>query len=259
MVFKSENNFNKPLKIGVVIPALNEEASIALVITGLLALLDSHGQVLVDEIIIADNGSEDNTAKLAITTGAKVVYQPTSGYGHACIKAISALDCVDIIVFMDGDNAFFPEQLPRLLQPLTEGMDLVLGSRTLGYAEKGSLTPQQKWGNRLAVFLIQTLWGHQYTDLGPFRVIRRKVFETLDMQELTYGWTVEMQIKVLQAGYRVCEVPVNTRVRLGKSKISGTLKGSIGAAIGIISTIAKLWRRQPYSVNSLNDKTLFIN
>lgn len=259
MVFKPENTFNNPLRVGVVIPALNEEASIALVVSGLLALHDTHGQAVVDEIIVADNGSRDNTAKLATAAGAKVVYQFIPGYGHACLKAISALDCVDIIVFMDGDNAFFPGELPQLLQPFAEGADLVLGSRTLGHADTGSLTPQQKWGNRLAVFLIQALWGHQYTDLGPFRAIRRELFETLNMQELTYGWTVEMQIKVLQAGYRVCEVPVNTRVRLGKSKVSGTIKGSIGAGVGILSTIAKLWRQQPSSVNSLNDKTSVTN
>lgn len=234
-------------RVGVVIPAWNEEASIGLVVTGLRALLDSHGHPLVDEIVVADNGSEDNTATIANAAGAKVVYESIPGYGHACMRAISALDSADIIVFMDGDHAFFPEDLPQLLLPLTCGADFVVGSRALGHAEAGSLTPQQKWGNRLAVLLIHHLWGCQYTDLGPFRAIRRELFGTLNMQEFTYGWTVEMQIKVLQAGFRVCEVPVNTRVRLGQSKVSGTLKGSIGAAYGILSTIANLWRQQKVS------------
>ncbi len=243
-------------RVGVVIPAWNEEAAIGLVVSGLRGLLDDHGHPLVDEIVVADNGSKDNTARLANAAGAKVVYELTPGYGHACLRAITALDSADIIVFMDGDNAFFPEDLPQLLLPLTEDADLVIGSRTLGHAVAGSLTRQQQWGNRLAVFLIRYLWGHQYTDLGPFRAIRRVIFDTLNMQEFTYGWTVEMQIKVLQAGFQVCEVPVNTRVRLGQSKVSGTLKGSIGAGIGILSTIAKLWQQQymcKYRQGSIKD------
>lgn len=240
-------------RVGVVIPAWNEEASIGLVVTGLRALLDSHGHPVIDEIVVADNGSKDNTARIANAAGAKVVYEPIPGYGHACMRAIVALSSADIVVFMDGDNAFFPEDLPQLLLPLTGGADLVLGSRALGHAEAGSLTPQQQWGNQLAVFLIRYLWGHQYTDLGPFRAIRREIFDTLNMQEFTYGWTVEMQIKVLQAGFQVCEVPVNTRVRLGQSKISGTLKGSINAGIGILSSIVKLWWRQNASIGSFKD------
>lgn len=253
MAFKQEKPYCKPLSIGVVIPAWNEEASIGLVVTGLSELLDNQGNQLVDEIVVADNRSKDKTAKIASAAGAKVVYQPTPGYGHTCMKAISVLDTMDIIVFMDGDHAFFAKDLPKLLVALKEGADLVLGSRTLGHAEAGSLTLHQQWGNRLAVFLIHYFWGHQYTDLGPFRVIRREIFDTLNMQELTYGWTVEMQIKVLQAGFQVCEVPVNTRMRIGQSKVSGTIKGSIGASIGILSSIAKLWWRQNASVDLLNE------
>ncbi len=253
MAFKLDKPYCKHLSVGVVIPAWNEEASIGLVVAGLRELLDSQGNHLVDEIVVADNRSKDNTAKIASAAGAKVVYEPIPGYGHACMKAISVLDSMDIIVFMDGDHAFFAEDLPQLLLPLAEGADIVLGSRTSGCAEAGSLTPQQQWGNRLAVFLIHYFWAYQYTDLGSFRAIRREIFDTLDMQELTYGWTVEMQIKVLQAGFQVCEVPVNTRVRIGQSKVSGTLKGSIGAGIGILSSIAKLWWRQNASVNVFNE------
>ncbi len=240
-------------RISVVIPAYNEEAAIGLVVSGLYAVVDDHERPLIDEIIVADNGSTDHTAKLARAAGAKVVYEATSGYGHACMKAVSALSSADIIVFVDGDNAFFPEQLPLLLQPFREDADLVIGSRTLGHAEDDSLTSLQQWGNQLAVFLIRYLWGHQYTDLGPFRAIRKQCFDYLDMQEFTYGWTVEMQIKALQAGYRVCEVPVNTRVRIGQSKVSGTFKGAIGAGTGILSTIAKLWWRQSTKTTVLKE------
>ena len=231
-------------RIGIVIPARNEESAIGLVVSELRALCNASGHSLVDEIVVADNGSQDNTAKIAKDAGAQVVYQPVAGYGHACVKAIAALDDIDIVVFIDGDHAFFAKDLPLLLAPLAQGTDFVFGTRTLGRAETGALTPQQKWGNRLAVYLIRWLWEYQYTDLGPFRAMRREHFNTLDMCELTYGWTVEMQIKALQAGLHVCEVPVNTRVRIGQSKVSGTLKGSIGAGVGILSTIAKLWWRQ---------------
>ncbi len=237
------------LRIGVVIPAWNEEASIGNVITALRALLNSQGHPIIDEIVVADNGSIDNTARIANTAGAKVVCEPTPGYGYACMKAVTTLGLSDIIVFIDGDNAFFPEQLPQLLLPFSEGADLVIDSRTLGCSEAGALTLPQQLGNLLAVFLIRHLWKYRYTDLGPFRAIRREVFNKMDMQEFTYGWTVEMQIKALQAGCHVSEVPVNTRIRIGKSKISGTLKGSISAGVGILSTIAKLWYRQKTSVD----------
>ncbi len=234
---------SKP-QIGVVIPAYNEETAIGMVVSGFKQLQDNDGISLIDEIIVADNNSTDNTAKVAGAAGATIVFEATPGYGHACMKAISALTSADIIVFVDGDNAFFPEQLHRLLQPFKENADLVVGSRTLGKASAGSLTLMQRGGNQLAVFLIHYFWGHQYTDLGPFRAIRKQCFEQLNMQELTYGWTVEMQIKALQAGFQVHDVPVNTRVRIGQSKVSGTVKGAIGAGIGILSTIAKLWLRQ---------------
>jgi glycosyltransferase involved in cell wall biosynthesis len=238
-------------RIGVVIPAYNEEAAIGLVVSGLKRLREDDGLSLIDEIIVADNNSTDNTAKVATSAGATVVFEATPGYGHACMKAVSALNSPDIIVFVDGDNAFFPEQLQHLLQPFRENADLVIGSRTLGKASAGSLTLTQQWGNQLAVILIRYLWGQKYTDLGPFRAIRKECFDYLDMQELTYGWTVEMQIKALQAGYQVQEVPVNTRVRIGQSKVSGTIKGAIGAGVGILSTIAKLRWRQNSKVRQL--------
>lgn len=244
-------------RISVVIPAYNEEAAIGLVVSGLQAVLDDHEQPLIHEIIVADNGSTDNTANVASAAGAKVVYEATPGYGYACLKAVSALSCADIIVFVDGDNAFFPEQLLPLLQPFREDADLVIGSRTLGHAEVDSLTTLQQWGNQLAVFLIRYLWGHQYTDLGPFRAIRKECFDHLNMQEFTYGWTVEMQIKALQAGYHVHEVPVDTRVRIGQSKVSGTVKGAIGAGTGILSTIAKLWWRQTTTTNVLKENRTY--
>lgn len=237
-------------RIGVVIPARNEQAAIGLVVTELLALQNVHGEPIVDQLVVADNGSSDDTAKQAKAAGAQVVFEATAGYGHACLKAVSALENVDVLVFIDGDHAFYAAQLPLLLDALTQGAHFVFGSRTLGLAQTGALMPQQQWGNKLAVTLIRIFWGHQYTDLGPFRVMRRDLFDALNMQELTYGWTVEMQIKALQAGFQVIETPVDTRVRIGQSKVSGTLKGSIGAGIGILSAIAKLrWRGIPSSAD----------
>lgn len=232
------------LSIGVVIPALNEAPAIAKVIAGLLAQKTSLGNALIDEIAVCDNGSSDGTGALALGAGAMVVTEAKPGYGRACLGAIAALPTVDVLVFVDGDYSVFPEQCERLLQAIVDGHDLVLGARSLGTAQPGALTIPQIFGNRFAVLLIRLIWGARFTDLGPFRAIRTDAYRALKMQDETFGWTVEMQVKAVQAGLRWIEVPVDTRVRLGHSKISGTFKGVVGAGCGILGMVWRLWRRE---------------
>jgi len=220
--------------IGVVIPAHNEEQSIALVVRELVDL------GLTDKIVVCDNASSDATALLAASAGASVVSEPDKGYGAACLRAMTELKDVDCTVFVDGDHSVCANELPILLDTWLDGAHLVIGSRTLGEMEPGSLTPHQRWGNRLASFLLTTLWSTPVTDLGPYRVIDTKVLTALAMQERTFGWTVEMQAKALAAGLTVHEVPVTSLRRLGVSKVSGTWRGSLGAAVGILSTIGKI-------------------
>lgn len=229
--------------IKVIIPARDEAASIALVVQGFLALRNELGGCLVDEVIVSDNGSKDNTAILAQQAGARVVGEPVAGYGRACLAAIAELGVCDWVLFCDGDNAFDTDQALELLQAGKQA-DLVIGSRVLGRREAGALTPPQIFGNHLAAFLVSLFWGVQMTDLGPYRLIRKEALDYLRMQDKTFGWTVEMQIKAIQCGLVTQEVPVNTRRRLGYSKISGTLRGTVGAAIGILGMIAKLWWQQ---------------
>ncbi|GJQ60312.1 MAG: glycosyltransferase [Candidatus Scalindua sp. AMX11] len=221
-------------KVSFVIPALNEEESIDFVIRDI-------PKDFVREIVVVDNGSYDRTAQVAVDRGAKVVAEPIRGYGSACWRGMSALDHnTEIVVFIDADYSDYPQDLHILLETLLSNKaDLVIGSRLLGRREKGALLPQAIIGNKLAVFLIRLFYGFQYTDLGPFRAIRYDALMGLGMRDRGFGWTVEMQIRAIQKGLRVVEVPVRYRKRIGTSKITGTVSGSIKAGVKIIFTIIK--------------------
>jgi glycosyltransferase involved in cell wall biosynthesis len=199
---------------------------------------------VVSEIIVVDNGSTDTTARVAKEAGATVLSEPTPGYGRACLKGIDYLKQLppEIVVFVDGDHSDYPEEIPGLLQPIMDGKaDLVIGSRALGKKERGSMTPQQLLGNWLATRLLRLRFGITFTDLGPFRAIRFQRLLELNMQDKTYGWTVEMQLKAAKSGLTCVEVPVRYRRRIGFSKISGTVKGTLMAGYKILHTIFKYW------------------
>lgn len=219
-------------KAVLIIPALDEEPAIGLTLLRI-------PQGLYQDIIVADNGSRDRTAEIARKAGATVVTEPRRGYGAACLCAIASLPPgAEIVVFMDADSSDDPADAAMLLAPILKGRaDFVLGSRTLGKAEKGSLQPHQRFGNILATFLIRILFGHRYTDLGPFRAIRADALRRLDMQDRNYGWTIEMQIKAVRQKLRIEEVPVSYRNRIGVSKVSGNLKASVLAGIKILWTV----------------------
>ncbi len=220
--------------ISLIIPALDEEHAIG-------ALLGAVDRTLIRDVIVGDNGSRDATAEVARAGGAEVVGVAERGYGAACAGALSRLrDDIDVVVFMDADGSDDPAEIPLLLAPILENRaDLVIGSRALGTVEPGALTPQQRFGNWLATRLIESIYGHRYTDLGPFRAIRRELLDRIDMQDRRYGWTVEMQVRALQLGARVAEVPVRYRKRVGRSKISGTVSGVMKAGWWILYTIFK--------------------
>lgn len=223
----------KKPRIYVLIPVLNEEGSIG-------SVIDDIPKDIVTETVVIDNGSTDNTAETAKGHGATVLRETERGYGHALMKGINYLSPVgpDILVFLDGDYSDHPEELPRVVRPIVEeGYDLVIGSRVLGEREKGALLPQARFGNWLSAKLIRLFWGYSFTDLGPFRAIRYDTFRALEMKELTYGWTVEMQIKAAKKKYECTEVPVSYRKRIGASKVTGTVSGSVKAGIGILRTI----------------------
>jgi len=230
MILSAHSNLD--LHAALIIPALNEAESLP-------RLLRSLPPSLFRLIIVADNGSTDDTREVARRGGAVVVSQRQRGYGNACLAAIQALPAeIDTVVFMQADCSEDPAEAHQLLLPIARNeADLVIGSRILGNAEKGALEPHQIFGNRLATGLIQRIWGHRYSDLGPFRAIRRTALDRLEMRDRTYGWTVEMQVKALQRGLRVAEVPVNYYRRIGSSKISGNWYASIRAGWKIISTI----------------------
>jgi glycosyltransferase involved in cell wall biosynthesis len=219
-------------KAALIIPALNEEPAIGVT-------LGRIPQGLYTAVLVADNGSRDRTAEIARQSGATVVSEPERGYGSACLRAMANLPAgIDTVVFMDADSSDDPSEAVLLLAPILEGRaDFVLGSRTLGKAEKGSLQPHQRFGNELATFLIRLLFGHRYTDLGPFRAIRLDALRKLDMQDRNYGWTIEMQIKAVQRKLRIVEIPVSYRNRIGISKVSGNFKASILAGIKILWTV----------------------
>jgi len=227
---------DKPI-IDVIIPAFNEENSVANVVNDI-------PKNLVREIIVVNNKSTDQTALNAKSAGAIVLEELNMGYGNACLKAINYIKNKaikpNIVVFLDADYSDYPEQMHELILPIIENkMDLVIGSRALGNKEKGAMTPQQIFGNWLATYLLKVIYGVKFTDLGPFRAIKYNSLMTIDMQDKTYGWTVEMQVKAAKLKMNTCEIPVKYRKRIGFSKVSGTLKGTIGAGYKIITTIFK--------------------
>jgi glycosyltransferase involved in cell wall biosynthesis len=228
--------------IGVVIPALNEEATIAAQVAEVLEVArQTDLPATIARVIVVDNGSDDNTAERAVAAGATVVSEPRRGYGRACLAGVMAAEGVDLIVQMDGDRSDRFDELPLLLQPLLAGeADLVIGSRTLGAYEPGSLTPQQRFGNWLAARMLRLFYGVRVTDIGPFRVIRRGDLLDLGMREMTYGWSVEMIARAARRGLRVREAPVTYRKRAGgESKVSGNLRASLRAGGRIIGTILR--------------------
>lgn len=242
-------------KVCVVIPALNEEQAINIVVRNLVALtLDN--QAVIDHIIVCDNGSTDNTANVASAAGAQVVKQSTPGYGIACLTAMAELPACDIVLYVDGDDSCIIPQAIALLEGISRGADLSIGSRTLGKVEAGALTKPQVFGNWLASYLITLFWGQKITDLGPFRAIRSSSLQALQMADKTFGWTVEMQVKAIIHGMDVREYPVDSKVRIGESKISGTLSGSVKAGIGILSMIGKLYLSQSKLKKALHDKAI---
>lgn len=220
--------------VDVVIPALDEERALP-------AVLAEIPRDLVRRVVVCDNGSRDRTAEVAREGGAEVVHEPRRGYGSACLRALARLreDPPDVVVFLDGDRSDRPAEMSLLLDAIAQGADLVVGSRVLGERERGSLTPQQIAGNAVACVALRVLYGARYTDLGPFRAIRWEALERLEMGDPDYGWTVEMQIKAARRGLRHAEVPVSYRRRIGVSKVSGTLRGTIGASITILRWLAR--------------------
>ena len=221
----------------VIIPAFNEENSVGNVVRDIPA-------EFVDEVVVVNNNSNDQTAVEAARAGAIVLDEPVQGYGRACLRGItyaqSRQQKPDIVVFLDADYSDYPGEMTALVAPiLSNKADMVIGSRALGNRERGSMTPQQVFGNWLATTLLRWLYGVQYTDLGPFRAIRFDSLLALNMQDKTYGWTVEMQLKAAKQGLRITEIPVSYRKRIGFSKISGTLKGTVLAGYKIITTIFK--------------------
>lgn len=221
-------------RVVAIIPALNEERSVGLVIDAMPSF--------VDHIVVIDNGSTDATANVARAHGAHVCSEPRRGYGQACLSglAFAATLTPDVIVFTDADFSDNPRDIERIVTPVSmDTADLVIGSRLRGSRERGSLTPQQVFGNWLATRLIRLFWGERFTDLGPLRAIRWDVLQSMNMQDTSYGWTVEMQIKAARMHLRCVELPVDYRRRIGTSKISGTLKGTVLAAVKILSTIGR--------------------
>jgi len=229
-------------KVAVIIPAYNEAPSIGPVVREVMAM-NYNGQRLVDKVIVCDNASTDDTAKLAAHHGAHVIFEPVLGYGRACQSALTQIEDADVVVFIDGDHSACANEIPLLLQAWASGADLVIGSRTKGICAKGALLPHQIFGNRLATTLTSLWWHQSVTDLGPFRAIDAEVLQTLNMQDLAYGWTMEMQAKALALNMQLVEVPVSTRKRIGTSKVSGTLRGTLGATLGILGMLVKVaWK-----------------
>lgn len=221
------------MRVSVIIPTRNEALSIGRVLADLPV-------DLVSEVIVVDSNSTDDTREIAAGVGARVISEPRRGYGRACLSGLAAADSPDVVVFLDGDYSDRPAELPLLLAPIIEGRaDITLGSRLAGRRVKGALPWHSAFGNRLAAFLIKLRFGQRITDLGPFRAARADVLRALALEEATYGWAVEIILKGALQRYRIVEVPVSYYPRIGKSKISGTVRGTIGAAWFILSRIVR--------------------
>ena len=222
------------MTVSVVIPVFNERDSLPLVVGDIPA-------GLVSEIVVVDNASTDGTNLVAQRLPVRLIREERRGYGSACLAGVAAIrpDPPDVLVFLDGDYSDHPEEMPLLLNAIEAGADLVIGSRALGRSEAGALLPQARFGNRLACLLILLFYGHRYTDLGPFRAVRWNAYERLGMEDTNFGWTCEMQVKALRKGLKVAEVPVSYRRRVGVSKITGTVSGTLRAGYKILWTIAR--------------------
>ena len=232
--------FNSEARVSVVIPALDEEESIGAVVRAV-------PREIVSEVIVVDNGSSDGTAERAREAGARVVHEPQRGYGRACRAGVEAVASEsEIVVFLDGDGSDCPELMNRLVDPIKAGThDFVIGSRTRGRREPGSMNFPQRFAGRAAGLLLGALYDVHYTDMCPFRAIRRDALDNLRMREETYGWNLEMQMRAARAGFRIVEVPVDHRRRAGgESKVSGTLRGTILAGTRILYTVVRIaWER----------------
>jgi glycosyltransferase involved in cell wall biosynthesis len=224
------------MRIAVIIPALDEERSLPKVLADV-------PRSLVSEVLVVDNGSRDRTAEVAKAAGATVLSEPRAGYGQACLTGIAYLKSAppEIVVFVDGDYSDRPSEMSALVSPIAAGSaDFVVGSRVLGKRERGALAPHARWGNWLATRLIRLLYGYRFTDLGPFRAIRYETLLALEMDDRDYGWTAEMQAKAARSGVRCVEVPVSYHRRIGRSKITGTVKGTVMAGYKILTTILRV-------------------
>lgn len=232
--------------VTAVIPARNEDGNIAAVVRALLQQTDAAGNCLISEVIVADNGSTDSTAKVALEMGATVVFVPIAGYGRACWEAAKVAQG-NILLFVDGDGAADPQDAAAILNKVFDGADLVIGERR--HPDPQSMSGAQRFGNAFACALIRLLWRAPVYDLGPYRAIRRAAFDAIDMRDRSFGWTVEMQVRAHLLRMTVAQIPVAWHARAsGDSKISGTLGGIVGAGVGILGMVGRLWlqeRRRP--------------
>jgi glycosyltransferase involved in cell wall biosynthesis len=229
------------VRVSVIIPTLNEARAIARVLN------DLRGD-LVTEVIVVDNNSTDGTPVIAAGLGARVLNEPRRGYGQACLTGLARTNAPDVVVFLDGDYSDRPAELPLLIAPIVEGRaDITIGSRLTGPRTPGALPWHALFGNWLAASLITVLYGVKISDLGPFRAARADALRTVGLQETTYGWAVELILKGATQGLRIVEVPVSYHPRIGKSKISGTFRGTVGAAWFILSRIVRYYFRRPDS------------
>ncbi len=225
------------MRVSVIIPTHNEAQSIGCVLADLPA-------DIVTEVLVVDSNSTDGTPDIASRMRARVLHEPRRGYGRACLTGLANTNTPDVVVFLDGDYSDRPAELPLLLAPIIEGhADITLGSRLAKQSNRGAMPWHAAFGNRLAAFLIRFLYGLRISDLGPFRAGRADVLRRLELQETTYGWAVEIILKGALAGFRIVEVPVSYYPRIGKSKISGTLRGTVGAAWFILSLIVRYYFR----------------